>query len=84
MVLGSLTERVSVLSSGDGGLGGVMCCWREGQSHPHLPLLHFYSLYTTPPPPHSARNVPEWRRRWGEGGNQRAWIAAAHYKTAGH
>lgn len=41
MVLASLTKRVSVLSGGDRGLGGVEAV-KEGQCHPHLLPLHSY------------------------------------------
>lgn len=59
MAQSSLTERVLVLSSGDGRLGGGGgSCESEGLSHPHLPPLRSF-------PPH---NVLRWGRQRGEEG----------------
>lgn len=69
MALGSSTERVSVLSSGDGGLGGVMEAVKEGQSHPHLPPLH--SFLPDAPPKYPLVLVMSHSGD-GNGGNQQA------------
>lgn len=79
MVLASLTKRVSVLSGGDRGLGGVEAV-REGQSHPHLLPLHSY----LPPPPKYPLVLLMSHSGDGDGGNQWVWTARAHYMTAGH
>lgn len=80
MVLASLTERVSVLSGGDRGLGGWKLLERDS------PTLIFHlctltSLLCAPQIPPGVPNVPQWRCN---GGNQWVWIARAHYMTAGH
>lgn len=72
-----------MLRSGDGGLGGCELRERERDS----PTLISYLCTPLPPtPPYPIIPVMSHSGDGGgaRGGDQRGWIAGAHYKTAGH